>query len=147
MPERRTKSMRHYETIYIINPDISEEDYKDTYQKFIKFLENQNSVIIKSKEWGKQKLAYDIKKHDKGAYCYIEYCADAGLTAEYERALKLDDRVLKYQTVKLSDKVNPEELLKSTEDTEKETATEEKIEGNTADESGQAEQTEIDSEV
>lgn len=118
--------MRHYETIYIINPNISEEDYKETYEKFNKFVETQNAVIIKSKEWGKQKLAYNIKKHDKGSFYYIEYCADAGATAEFERALKLDDRVLKFQTVKLSNKVDPEELLQKAKDAEKAVAAEEK---------------------
>lgn len=118
--------MRHYETIYIINPDISEEDYGAAYQKFNKFVEAQGGIIIKGKEWGKQKLAYDIKKHDKGSYCYIEYCADTGVTADFERALRLDDRVLKYQTVKLSDKADPEELLQKAKDAEKTVVTEEK---------------------
>jgi len=103
--------MRHYETIYIVNPELSDEDYKIEVEKFNNLTENLKGVIIKSKEWGKQRLAYDIRKFDKGFYVYMEYCADAGVTAELERALKLDDKILKYQTVKLSDKADPEELL------------------------------------
>jgi small subunit ribosomal protein S6 len=103
--------MRHYETIYIVNPELSEEDYKSVVEKFNNLTEDLKGVTIKSKEWGKQRLAYDIRKFDKGSYVYMEYCADAGITAELERALKLDDRILKYQTVKLADKADPEELL------------------------------------
>ena len=103
--------MRHYETIYIINPELSEEDYKAEVAKFDDLTEKSKGVIIKTREWGKQRLAYDIRKFDKGSYVYMEYCANAGLTAELERALKLDDKILKYQTVKLADKVDPEELL------------------------------------
>ena len=137
--------MRHYEIIFIINPDISEEEYRETYQKFTKFIETQNAVIIISKEWGKQKLAYNIKKHDKGSFCYIDYCADAGVTAEFERALKLDDRVLKFQTVKLSDKADPEELLQKVKDAEKTTATEDESKTN-EDEVDQSKNSEVDSE-
>jgi small subunit ribosomal protein S6 len=49
----------------------------------------------------------------------MEYCADAGITTELERSLKLDDRILKYQTVKLADKVDPEELLLKEREAEK----------------------------
>ena len=137
--------MRHYETIFIINPDISEEDYRETYQKFSKFIETRNAVVIKSTEWGKQKLAYNIKKYDKGSYCYIGYCADAGVTAEFERALKLDDRVLKFQTVKLSDKADPEELLQKERDAEKGTAAEKEHKTN-GDEVDQSQYSKVDSE-
>ena len=111
--------MRHYETIYIVNPELSEEDYKTVVEKFNNLTENLKGVIIKSKEWGKQRLAYDIRKFDKGSYLYMEYCADAGVTTELERALKLDDRILKYQTVKLADKADPEELLLKEKEAEK----------------------------
>ncbi|MBN2059216.1 MAG: 30S ribosomal protein S6 [Deltaproteobacteria bacterium] len=118
--------MRHYEIIYIINPDVSEDDNKQIIEKFNKFVQTQNGIIIKSKEWGKQKLAYNIKKHDKGTFYYIEYCADSGVTAELERALNLDDRILKFQTVKLSDKADPEELLQKAKNADKAVPTEEK---------------------
>ncbi|MFC1863132.1 30S ribosomal protein S6 [Thermodesulfobacteriota bacterium] len=116
--------MRHYETIYIVNPELSEEDYKAEVEKFNELTEKSKGVIVKTKEWGKQRLAYDIRKFDKGSYVYMEYCADAGVTAELERALKLDDRILKYQTVKLADMVDPEELLLKEKEAENKIAAE-----------------------
>ena len=115
--------MRHYETIYIINPNLGEEEYQGVLGKFSAFIEENKGVIIKTREWGKQRLAYLIQKFNYGSYVLIEYCADSGLTAGLERAFKLDDRILKCQTVKLSDKADPEALLQKEKDAlEKSTA-------------------------
>jgi small subunit ribosomal protein S6 len=103
--------MRHYETIYITNPTLSDEGYKEVLAKFNGIVEREKGVIIKVDEWGKQKLAYLLKKFDRGSYILVEYCGDPGMTKEFERELKLDDRILKFQTVKLGDQVNPEDLI------------------------------------
>ena len=103
--------MRHYETIFIINPGVTEEDYKGVVKKFSQLVAKQKSVPIRVEEWGTQRLAYRVGKSDKGAYVLLNYCGEPGVTAELERELKLDDRVLLYQTVKLADDVDPQELL------------------------------------
>jgi len=118
--------MRHYETIYIINPNVPEEDYGEVIKKFNDLIDKKKGVIVKIEEWGKQKLAYLIKRFDKGSYILIEYCGDPGLTRELERDLKLDDRVLKYQTIKLADQVDPQELILKENEAKKESDTEEK---------------------
>ncbi|MFH1479919.1 MAG: 30S ribosomal protein S6 [Pseudomonadota bacterium] len=129
--------MRHYETIYIIHPNLADEDYKAAITKFNERVEKQKGVVIKTEEWGKQRLAYLIKKVDKGSYVLMNYCGLPGLSQELERELKLDDRVLKYQTVKLADKVDPEALIMKEEEARKRTVgyqekaveSEEKIQG------------------
>ncbi|MFH1489456.1 MAG: 30S ribosomal protein S6 [Pseudomonadota bacterium] len=103
--------MRHYETIYIINPNLPDEDYTGIIKKFNELIEKQQGVIIKVDEWGRQRMAYVVRKFDKGCFVLVNFCCDSKITAELERALKLDDRILLYQTVKLADDVNPEELL------------------------------------
>jgi small subunit ribosomal protein S6 len=103
--------MRHYETIYIVDPNLSDEEYGDTTKKFNNLIEKHKGVIIKTDEWGAQKLAYRVKKFDKGFYVLVDYCGNPGLTAELERDLKLDSRIIKYQTVNLADHVDPEELI------------------------------------
>ncbi|MBU2498478.1 MAG: 30S ribosomal protein S6 [Proteobacteria bacterium] len=103
--------MRHYETVFIIQPEISEEDYKGVVKKFGDLLEKQKGTTIRVEEWGTQRLAYRLGKFDKGAYVLLNYCGESGITAELGRGLKLDDRVLLFQTVKLADDVDPEELL------------------------------------
>ena len=114
--------MRHYETIYIVNPNLSEEEYRDLLKRYTSLIERNKGVMIKSEEWGTQRLAYGVKKFDKGTYVLFNYCGDAGITAELERDLKLDDRILKFQTIKIANEVNPEELLQKEREARKETA-------------------------
>ena len=108
--------MRHYETIYIVSPNVSDDDYGELVSKFRGILEKHKGIIIKVEEWGKQKLAYTIKKNDKGSYVLIEYCGGPDLIGLFERDLKLDERILKYQTVKLDEDVDPETLLVKKDD-------------------------------
>ena len=103
--------MRRYETLYIVSPNLADEDYKEAITKFKSLIEKQKGIIVKVQEWGKQRLAYEVKKLDKGSYVLMDYCGEPGITAELERDLKLDDRVLMYQTVKVADIVDHQELM------------------------------------
>ena len=103
--------MRYYETLYIINPSLAEEDYRAVVAKFTDVVGKNKGVVTKVDEWGKKTLAYDIKKFDKGYYVLLQYCGEAGLTAELKREMGLDDRILKYQIIKLSDNADLEELM------------------------------------
>jgi small subunit ribosomal protein S6 len=138
--------MIHYETLYIINPELDDENYKAVVNKFRDLIEKEKGVVVKLEEWGKQRLAYLVKKFDQGAYVLMDYCGESGITAELERDLKLDDRVLKYQTVKLADDMEPQALIQKEEEAkreaaptkdqaqeEEETAKDEKTESDTSD--------------
>ena len=114
--------MRHYETIYIVDPNLGDEEYRELTGKFNSLIENQKGVVIKTQDWGKQRLAYVVKKFNYGFYVFMDFCADSGVTAELERSLKLDDRILKYQTIKIADRADPEELLLKERETRKEAA-------------------------
>jgi small subunit ribosomal protein S6 len=139
--------MRYYETIFIADPDLSDEDYQSALAKSNDAIEKQKGVVVKVQEWGKQRLAYPIKKKEKGTYVVVNYCGDGGVSAELERVLKLDDRILKAMTVKLEENVDPEELLRQEREAREksaasgEGASEEAEEG----ESEQAESTEGES--
>ena len=111
--------MRHYEIIYIVNPNLNGDDYHELVKKYSEIIENNQGVIIKTDEWGKQRLAYRIRKFYNGVYVYVEFCAKAESIAELERNLKLDDNILKFQTVKLADQADPDELLKKAQSSEK----------------------------
>jgi len=112
--------MRQYETIFVVNPTLVEETYREVVNKFKNIIEKQKGVIVKADEWGTQRLAYAVKKFDKGVYVLFNYCGDAGVTSELERDLKLDDRVLKYQTVKLAEDVDPQALMAKEKEGKKE---------------------------
>jgi len=103
--------MRYYETIFIVHPNLNEEECKEVVRKFGGLLQRYKGVPIKVEEWGNQRLAYQVKKSDRGHFVLMGFCADPGLVPEFERDLKLDDRVLKFQTVKVSDHADPNELI------------------------------------
>jgi small subunit ribosomal protein S6 len=119
--------MRQYETIFVVNPTLAEETYREVVSKFKNIIERQKAVIVKAEEWGTQRLAYTVKKFDRGVYVLFNYCGDAGVTSELERELKLDDRILKYQTVKLADEVDPQALMAKQKEGKKEPEAKESI--------------------
>ena len=116
--------MRYYETLYIINPNLSDEENSEVITKFNDLVEKKKGVAVRINEWGKRTLAYSIKKFNKGFYVLLQYCGDGSIVAEVERGMKLDERILQYQTVKLSDDADPEELkaIVEKETQDKETA-------------------------
>jgi len=120
--------MRYYETIYIINPDLSDDENKKVVIKFNDLIEKNKGVIIKIDEWGRRTLAYAIKKFNKGYYVLLQYCGEGSIIAEIERGLRLDERILQYQTVKLSDDVNPEDLKAEADEEKKDTEAEAAVE-------------------
>jgi small subunit ribosomal protein S6 len=122
--DRKEKDdMRYYETLYLVNPNLADDDYKGVLTKFSDLVEKSGGVPIKVDEWGKKTLAYKIKKFDKGFYVLAQYCGEADITNDLHREFKLDERIIKYQTVKLSDNEDPE-ALKLALDKGKETVTE-----------------------
>lgn len=123
--------MRYYENLYIIKPTLSDEDYGGVVSKFNELIEKNDGVMIKVDEWGKKTLAYDIKKFDKGFYVLQQFCGGPGIMDELKRYLGLDDNILKYQIIKLSDDVDPEKLLAEQDGGKEKAGTEEeKVEEN-----------------
>jgi small subunit ribosomal protein S6 len=105
--------MRHYETLFIVTPDSSEEELQTVSAKFQGVVTDMNGQMTDYIERGKKRLAYDVRKHNKGHYVLMEYVGSADVVAEIERNMRLDDRILKYITVKLADSVDPESIKTS----------------------------------
>lgn len=103
--------MRYYETLYLIKPDLPEDEYKDVLTKFNQLIEKNKGVIVRTEEWGKKTLAYTVKKFDKGFYVLLNFCGEADLISELSNSFGLDERILKFQTIKLKDHADPEELI------------------------------------
>lgn len=93
--------MSTYETIFIVNPNISDDDVNKTSEKMQEIVVREGGQILKVENWGKKKLAYEVKKQKKGTYVYFLFEAGPTLVAELERNLRLADPVLKFMTVKL----------------------------------------------
>ncbi|MFH2013324.1 MAG: 30S ribosomal protein S6 [Pseudomonadota bacterium] len=95
--------MRAYETIFITDPDIPEDDLDKIVDKLTGIVGDFDGKIISVKKWGKKKLAYRIKKRIKGYYFILNFLGNRDLTSELERVLKLDERILKYLTLRVDE--------------------------------------------
>lgn len=95
--------MRTYETLVILNPELVGEELAAQVETLKGYLESQNSVILKIDEWGTRKLAYLVKKQARGTYVLYIYESDPSAITEFERRLRIDESVLKFQTVLLEE--------------------------------------------
>ncbi len=103
--------MRRYETIFITQPELSEEDQSALQEKVRTITTGFKGEILKIEDWGPRKLSYAIRKNSRGRYFMLDYLADApALVREVERTLRLNDGVLKYLTVKTQDHLLPEQV-------------------------------------
>ena len=105
--------MRHYETIFVINPDLSEEDTTQVIEKFTGILVKEGAEILKTDIWGRRRLAYMVKKFSKGFYVLVEYGAPSSAVMEMERNFKIDEKVIRFLTVKKGDTFDAEALIKA----------------------------------
>jgi len=94
-----------YETIYIVQPDLGDEELKALSTKVQDIVANMNGDFKRLEDWGVRKLAYAINKNPRGRYFYLRFDGDSALIAELERRLRLDDKVIRYQSVKLETEV------------------------------------------
>ena len=102
--------MRRYETIFIIDPDLSEEGRAPLFERLKDLFLQHNGLLVVVDEWGARKLAYEIKKKPRGYYVRLDYCGAGILVNEIERFFRIDDRVLKYMTVLLEKDVDIESV-------------------------------------
>jgi len=102
--------MKRYETIYVANPNLEDDALEEIVAKFSDIIEKKKGSIVKIDDWGKRKLAYEVKRFDKGHYVLLDFCGFPEVLTELERNLKLDDRILKYMTVKIADDFEPTDI-------------------------------------
>ena len=98
---------REYETIYILRPDSTNDVIAQVNQKVRGVIEAGGGTLLKIDNWGKRKLAYEVKKQLKGIYLFYSYLGQAGLLEEVERNLRLTDSVIRYYSVKIAENVDP----------------------------------------
>ena len=91
--------MRTYESIFIVHPDVVGDDQTAIIDKFKTILTDQGAEILKLDNWGVRTLAYPVKKQTKGCYVLVIFDAEATVIAEYERRMRIDEQVIKFQTV------------------------------------------------
>ena len=93
--------MNHYESVFILNPVLSDDQVKETVTKIESFLTKNGAEIISAENWGLKKLAYPIQNKQSGFYNLIDFNAPSKIINILEIELKRDERIMRYLNVKL----------------------------------------------
>ena len=93
--------MNQYETVFILTPVLSDEQMKETVEKFKGVLTNAGAEIISEENWGLKKFAYPIDKKTTGFYVLIEFNAAPETIKTLEIAYRRDEKVLRFLSVKM----------------------------------------------
>ncbi|GAB6094780.1 hypothetical protein JCM14469_10320 [Desulfatiferula olefinivorans] len=133
--------MRRYETIVIVDPDLSEPERKQRFDKILDLINQMKGALIESEDWGSKRLAYEIRKKTRGHYLRFDFCGTGELVAELERNCRIDDKFLKYMTIILQDNADPEKIKVELEESRAKKAAEE------ASRAAQSEQSDADDDT
>lgn len=92
--------MNKYEVLYVIVPELSDEDNASIVEKFNGIIAANGGEIEKVDEWGKRRLAYTIDYKTEGYYVLVSFSAPAEAPVELERNLKNDERIMRYKVTR-----------------------------------------------
>lgn len=109
--------MRRYEAVVIIEPDVADDEVKALTEKYGDLIKSHEGEVIKIEDWGIKKLAYLVRKRDKGRYILFDFVSGPTLVSELERQFKITENIMKYLTVKLDEDVDLE-AFKASDKTE-----------------------------
>ncbi|MFZ0132072.1 MAG: 30S ribosomal protein S6 [Desulfobacterales bacterium] len=112
--------MRRYETIIILDPDISEDGRTPVYERISDTISQGNGFLVLRDDWGSRKLAYEIKKKPRGFYTRFDFCGTGTIVDEIERFCRIDDRVMKYLTVLIDEAADVDKIKAEAEHAESE---------------------------
>jgi small subunit ribosomal protein S6 len=93
--------MKNYETVFILNPVLSEDQAKDTVDKFVKVLIKAKATVINVEQWGLKKMAYPIQKKSTGFYNLLEFTATPETIQTLETEFRRDESVMRFLTTVL----------------------------------------------
>lgn len=100
-----------YEIVFVVKPDAAEEALKGILQKVKDTIEGGveglKGEAIKIDEWGKRRLAYLIQNYQEGYYFLVNFSGAPQISKEIERTLKLNENVLRFQTIRVKKKKTP----------------------------------------
>ena len=107
-PKNAAQKLRtkEYETIYILRSDVDADTAEKVQGRVAEVIDREKGKLVKVEAWGRRKLAYPVARFKKGVYVYVKYVGRGGLVSELERNLKLQDSVLKFQTVLTTEHVD-----------------------------------------
>jgi len=139
----------YYETIFIVNPDVSQENTEELTNALVERVEKAAGRIVKREYWGSRPLAYSIAKRKRGHYVLLVTDGEPVAIQALEAAIRLEERIMRFLTTRLTElsdapsplmrrKSAPVEEAASTDEAAAETKVEEKTEAKTEDKAVEA---------
>jgi small subunit ribosomal protein S6 len=114
--------MRQYETVFLISPNLEEEETSKIITQISGIISKEKGKLIQEDRWGKKRLAYPIKKFEEAFYVFFHYEGDSNIPLELERRFKQTEAILRFLTVKKETRENVRKKRKGIP-AEEETAT------------------------
>jgi small subunit ribosomal protein S6 len=107
--------MRHYETTCVLRPGLGETVFAEVMERTCAIVTDDGGSVIDLDRWGMKQLAYPIKKESQGYYFCLNSAATQSAVQEMERVFRIDDRVLRYLTIKLHDTIDQTGIVEEKE--------------------------------
>jgi small subunit ribosomal protein S6 len=107
---------REYEPIFILRSEVTRESSESISSRVSDVVAREGGKLTRLENWGRRKLAYPVGKQKRGVYVYVKFIGKGGIVSELERNLRLQDDVIKYQTVKTRDEVARDTVVVAAED-------------------------------
>lgn len=99
--------MRNYELVLVLNPELGEEQVKDSLASIQKLIESLKGKVKKTTDWGKKELSYLIKKHNQGRYFLLLLEFPPESIVKLEQKFKLEEKLIRYLIVNVKEKEEP----------------------------------------
>jgi small subunit ribosomal protein S6 len=104
---------RTYEIIFIADPNLSEPDVETLTTTVKGFVEKEGGKIEKSENWGKKRLAYEVRRHREGYYTLLTVQGSAALVKEVERRIRVTDGIIRHISVRVDEELAKAETRKA----------------------------------
>ena len=108
--------MRIYEELFIVRPDVTDEELDPVIEQLTTIITTKGGTVDKTDKWGVRKLAYRVQKRTEGYYVLMQFSAGPEIVKEIERRLRVADRVMKFITVRIDEKLKKIEKRKKARD-------------------------------
>jgi small subunit ribosomal protein S6 len=107
--------MELYETIYIIHPELNEEDVEEHIKRVENLVTRLGGEILRTERWGKKRLAYEVNKHRYGYYVLLRLRGNPAILPELERHYRLTEGIIKSLVIRLKAEPKEEPVMVATE--------------------------------
>jgi small subunit ribosomal protein S6 len=95
------EDLRNYELVLVVSPQLSDEAYDATIDKYNRFITGKGGSVEDTQRWGKRKLAYPIKHFGEGNYVLLKFKMKPAFSRELEASLRISEEIVRHLLVKM----------------------------------------------